>query len=469
MNRRTFLATVSATAAAAAMPRRAFAREPMDKPNIIFILADDMGIGDLGCYGQTKIQTPSIDRMAREGTRFTQAYAGSAVCGPTRCVLMTGLHTGHCTRRDNRAKANPPGQGKDKGLVPLKPDDYTVAAHLKKAGYATGGIGKWGLGNPGTTGTPDKHGFDHFYGYLDQVHAHSYYPSWLWRNGKRQELPGNQGGKRQQYSHDLFEADTLAFIRKHKDRPFFLYLPYTLPHGKYEIPSDAPYSAKPWSQQHKNYAAMCTRLDTTVGKILDLLRELGIAENTLVVFTSDNGPNPPFLKPFGSGGGFRGIKRQLYEGGIRMPTVAWWPGKVPAGKVSDFVCSQVDVFPTACELAGVRPPKGLDGMSILPTLLGKAQRPHDFLYWEIHSPFHQAVRMGKWKGIRFGTDEPPELYDLSSDPGEKSDVASKHPDVVKKVEACLAQARTPSEHWPSRPHRGRRRRKAGKARKANAK
>ena len=459
-SRREFIrrCTAGATAlAAGGLPCRPAAAAPRRLPNIIFILADDLGYGDLGCYGQKKIKTPHLDRMAAEGIRFTQCYAGSAVCAPTRCALMTGLHTGHCTRRDNTAKAGGPFKGRP--LIPLRANDSTVAAMLKQAGYVTGGIGKWGLGNPGTAGTPELHGFDHFFGYLDQVHAHDYYPTDLLRNGKKTALDGNRNGRREQYTHDLFAADTLEFIGRHKDRPFFLYLPYTLPHGKYIVPSDAPYTQESWPQQHKNYAAMVTRLDATVGHILARLKALGLDEHTLVIFMSDNGPNPPFLGQFHSAGGLRGIKRRLYEGGIRVPTIARWPGKCPAGVVSDFVWSQVDFMPTAAEMAGIEPPKNLDGMSVLPTLLGRKQKPHEFLYWEIHSPFHQAVRMGRWKGIRFGTDEPLELYDLSADPGEQDDVAAKHPGVVKKIVAYLATARTQSKYWPARPHKGKRRRK----------
>ncbi|MBL7222373.1 MAG: arylsulfatase [Candidatus Brocadiae bacterium] len=461
MHRREFLGAMGAAVVAAGRGIAAPAR----KPNIIFIMVDDLGYGDLGCYGQKLIRTPHLDRMAAEGTKFTDCYAGSAVCAPTRCVLMTGLHSGHCTRRGNRAKADLPGEGKNRGLVPLRPTDYTVATHLRKAGYVTGGIGKWGLGNPGTTGSPDKHGFDHFYGYLDQVHAHSYYPTWLWRNDQRQELAGNQGGKRQQYAHDLFEADTLDFIRRSKGKPFFLYLPYTIPHGKYEVPDTAPYTAQPWPKTQKNYAAMITRVDATVGKLFALLRELGLDEHTLVFFTSDNGPNPPFLKLFHSAGGLRGIKRSLYEGGIRMPMIVRWPGKVPAGKTSDFVWTHTDFFPTACELAGTALPKGLDGMSVLPTLLGSLQKPHDALYWEFHAPFHQAVRMGRWKGVRFGTDEPLELYDLATDRGEKTDITAQHPDVVRRIETFLATARTESPYWPAVAKRRVRARGKGKMRK----
>jgi arylsulfatase A-like enzyme len=454
MRRRQFLSTLGSAGAALAGSRTARAEDR--PPNLIYIMCDDAGYGDLGCTGQKLIQTPRLDRMAAEGTRFTDCYAGSAVCGPTRCVLMTGLHTGHCTRRGNRTNAHHPGHGKDRGLLPLQPDDYTVAAHLKKAGYVTGGIGKWGLGNAGTTGTPDKHGFDHFFGYLDQVHAHDYYTSWLWRNGERVPLPGNKGKEKRQYTHDLFEANTLDFIRRHRDKPFFLYLPYTLPHGKYVIPSDEPYSEKPWPQRDKNYAAMITRLDATVGKVLDLLRELGLAKDTLVIFTSDNGPNRPFVQQFNSAGGLRGIKRRLYEGGIRVPTIAWWPGRVPAGRVSDVPWWQTDVFPTACDLASIKPPENLDGQSVLPTLLGRPQAQQRFLYWEFHNPFHQAVRMGRWKGLRFGTEEPLELYDLAADPAEEHNVAADHPDVVKAIETHLLTARTPSQYWPARKHRRRR-------------
>ncbi|NQT87145.1 sulfatase-like hydrolase/transferase, partial [bacterium] len=298
MNRRTFLKGIGAAGVLAAGHGLA----APEKPNIIFIMVDDMGIGDVGCYGSKKVKTPNVDRMATEGTRFTDCYAGSAVCGPTRCTLLTGLHSGHATRRGNRAKANPPGTGKDRGLVPLRASDVTIGTVLKKAGYVTGAIGKWGLGNPGTTGTPEKHGFDFFYGYLDQVHAHNYYTDHLYRNTVSEPIESKV------YAHNLFEKETEGFLRKYKDKPFFLYLPYTLPHGKYVVPSDAPYSDEKWPQMVKNYAAMCTLADTTVGKILGWLTELGIDERTLVFFTSDNGPNKPFLAPLNSGGGFRGTK-----------------------------------------------------------------------------------------------------------------------------------------------------------------
>lgn len=420
-----------------------------ERPNIIYVMIDDAGYGDLG---GSIVKTPTFDRMCDEGLRFTQHYSGSSVCAPTRCVLMTGLSTGHCRRRDNTAVAAL-DDFEDRPLVFLKPEDVTVAEVLRQAGYVTGGIGKWGLGNPGSTGTPDKQGFDHFYGYLDQVHAHDYYTDWLWRDGEKQAIPGNQGKNKTTYAHDLFEQDTFDFIRKNKDRPFFLYLPYTLPHGKYEIPQDDPavalYADQPWSQTVKNYAAMITKADRTVGGVLDLLKELDLDENTIVFYTSDNGPNPPFLEPLNSGGSLRGIKRQLYEGGLRAAMVARWPGKVPAGRTSEFVWSMIDVFPTFCDLAGTATPEDLDGVSVLPTLLGKEQDPIDHVYWEIHHPFQQAVRMGNWKAIRFGTKEPLELYDLSEDEAETTDIAAKHPDIVQKIESIMVGARSESRYWPA--------------------
>ena len=454
LSRRQFLIASAAGALSALAARRARAAASADKPNIIFIMSDDQGWGDLGCYGSTAVLTPNLDRMAREGMRFTDAYTGSPVCGPARCALMTGLHSGHGTRRGNTATALQKTLN-GRPLVPLAADDFTVASLLKKAGYATGMMGKWGLGNPGTTGTPDKHGFDYYFGYLDQVHAHDYYTDYLLRNGERVELEGNKGGKTEQYTHDLFAADALRFIREHKDGPFFLYLPYTVPHGKYVVPDDAPYSGKPWPQQVKNYAAMITRMDEDIGEMFALLKESGLDEKTIVFFTSDNGPNPPFLKDLKSSGPFRGVKGQLLEGGIREPFIVRWPGKVPAGTVTDFPTIFYDFMATAADLAGVEPPKNTDGVSIVPTLLGKKPPPRDFLYWEFYSPFHQAVRIGPWKGIRWGTKDPLELYDLSKDPGETTNVAAQHPDIVKQMEAIIEREHVDSKYWPVQEHGGR--------------
>lgn len=414
------------------------------RPNIIYVMLDDAGYNDFGAMGSPHVQTPVFDRMCAEGMRFTDHYSGSAVCAPTRCVLMTGLHTGHCRRRDNQAKANR-DQTDQNGLVFLKDEDVTVAEVMKQAGYVTGGIGKWGLGNPGFDGSPDKQGFDHFLGYLDQVHAHSYYTDWLWNDGERIET-----GKR--YSHYFFEEDTLRFIRENQKKPFFLYLPYTLPHGKYEIPADDPatklYADKDWPQQVKNYAAMISRADMTVGKILDLLKELDLDENTIVFYTSDNGPNAPFMKHLNSNAPFSGGKRSLKEGGIRAVMAVRWPGHVPAGKTSDFVWDMRDVFPTSCDIAGIEAPSHLDGISVLPTLRGESQPGHSHLYWEFPVRSQQAVRMGKWKGYREGTEGAIELFDLTSDPAEKNNVAHAHPDVVQQMATIMQQSHEPNQFWP---------------------
>jgi arylsulfatase A-like enzyme len=425
------------------------------EPNIIFILADDLGYGDLGCYGQKMIQTPNLDRMAAEGMRFTQCYAGSTVCAPSRCTLMTGLHTGHCRVRGN-------------ALHPLRPEDVTVAKVLKDAGYATGLIGKWGLGEPETTGTPNRQGFDYFYGYLNQVHAHNYYPDYLWKNAERVAIDGNvvENGvarKRSQYAQDLLTQQALDFVRQHETKPFFLYLAYTTPHANnemakveghgMEVPDDAPYSDKPWPRAQRNHAAMITRLDADVGKLLKRLKQLEIDEDTIVFFSSDNGPHaeggadPLFFK---SAGPLRGHKRDLTDGGIREPMIVRWPGHVKAGGESDLVWAFWDVLPTAAELAGAKPPAGLDGISIVPTLVGKgAKKQHEFLYWEFHERgFQQAVRTGDWKAIRAKQGQPLELYDVARDPHEDKNVASKHPEVVAKIEKYLKTARTDSEHWP---------------------
>lgn len=452
MNRRKFLRAVGVGAASLAVPyiRRA-AAQPR-KPNIVFILADDLGYGHLGCYGQEKILTPNIDRLAAEGMRFTQFYAGYTVCAPSRSVLMTGLHTGHTPVRTNGGGAS------------LWDDEVTVAEVLKQAGYVTGIIGKWGLGEPGTTGIPTRQGFDYWFGYLNQRRAHNYYPDYLWRNEEKVVLEGNLGGKKTQYSHDLFTAEALQFIRKHKSEPFFLYLAYTVPHANnelgratgdgMEVPDYGPYANENWPNPEKGRAAMIYRLDRDVGKILALLKELGIDEDTIIFFSSDNGPHreggssPDF---FDSNGPLRGIKRDLYEGGIRVPMIVRWPGKINAGTVSHFPWAFWDFLPTAAEIAGVAPPQGIDGMSVLPTLLGRQQKPHEFFYWEFHERgFTQAVRMGKWKAVRFGLNEPLELYDLSTDIGEQHNIAAEHPEIVAKIEEYLKTARVDSKEFPIR-------------------
>jgi len=478
MNRRDFLRIAGSGVAAAIIQGCANTSWPAfgqtgkhKRPNIIFILADDLGYGDLGCYEQKEIATPNIDRMATEGMKFTDHYAGSTVCAPSRCCLMTGLHTGHAHIRGN-------------ALIPLRPSDVTVAELLKKAGYTTGIIGKWGLGEAGTTGIPNKKGFDYWFGYLNQRHAHNYYPEFLWRNEDRVPIEGNKlpkpepGGwgesaSKVTYSPDLFTKEALTFVEQNKDRPFFLYLAYTIPHANneagqngMEVPSLGRYADKDWPPPQKGHAAMITRMDGDIGKIMAKLKELGIDNNTIVMFSSDNGPHkeggadPAFNK---SSGLLQGYKRDLYEGGIRVPMIARWPGKIKAGSKTNHISAFWDFLPTCCELVGIETPKDIDGISILPTLLGKPERQkkHEFLYWEFHEQGKkQAVRMGDWKGVRLNVaknpDGPMELYNLKTDIGEQHNVANQpairlagqHPEIVTRIEKYMKAARTPSEQWP---------------------
>jgi arylsulfatase A-like enzyme len=417
-------------------------------PNIIFILADDAGIGDFSAYGCRYGTTPNIDRLADEGMKFTRAYSGNAVCAPSRCVLMTGLHPGH-----ELVRANRPERGGIKGRLSLPSGQMTVARLLHEAGYATGGFGKWGLGNPGTTGVPEKEGFDVFFGYYDQAHAHDYYTDHLIRNSA--DVPVPQDGKHnwQNYSQTRIANETLKFIEQNKDRPFFCYAAWTPPHADYTIPDTAPYTDRPWPDIDKNYAAMVGLVDKDVGRVMRKLKELGIDEKTLVIFASDNGANEEFI-PLGSTGGLRGYKRLLYEGGIRAPFIVRWPGRIQPGTTSDLLTSFVDFLPTAADLCGVPAPKGIDGISILPTLLGKKQMArHDSLYFEIYEPyFQQAVRWGDWKGYRLGTEAPLELYNLQTDPTEAHDVAAAYPEIVKRIEAIMAAEHIPSPHFNAPEH-----------------
>jgi len=418
----------------------------MAQPNIIFIIADDLGYGDLGCYGQKHIKTPNIDRLAIEGTRFTQCYTGSSVCAPSRNVLMTGQHTGHTRVRGNKGKVG--GIGPQR-RVPLESEDVTVAEVLKQAGYATGITGKWGLGEPDSTGIPNRQGFDEWFGYLNQDNAANYYPPYLWHNEKKLILEGNKNGQKKQYSHDLFADFALNFIRRHKDKPFFLYLPFTIPHAEYEIPSTEPYTDKPWPDNAKVHAAMITRMDADVGRIMALLKDLTVDGQTLVFFCSDNGAVNRWEGIFDSSGPLRGRKSDLYEGGIRTPMIVRWPGKVPAGKTSDAVWYFADVLPTLAELAGVKPPDNIDGISVLPTLLGKKQDTDDrFLYWEFFGNLRQAVRWRNYKAVRLAADRPLELYDLAKDGAETNDIAAQCPDVMARIEDYLKTARTDSPNWP---------------------
>jgi arylsulfatase A-like enzyme len=430
------------------------------RPNIIFIQADDLGYGDLSCYGQRKFKTPNIDRLAAEGMRFTQYYAGSTVCAPSRSALMTGQHTGHTRIRGNARH-------------PLLPEDVTVAEVMKSApgaGYKTALIGKWGLGEAGTTGVPNRQGFDYFFGYLNQRHAHNYYPTFLWRDEDRVKLRNvvpdedEEGSgvstNRADYTHDLMAEESLKFVERNSGGPFFLYLAFTIPHANneaknkgMEVPDLGEFASEDWPDQEKAKAAMITRLDRDVGRLMSLLKKLGIDDNTLVFFTSDNGPHreggadPDF---FDSNGPLRGIKRDLYEGGIRVPMIARWPKRIKAGAKSDQVWAHWDLLPTLAEIAGVKPPANIDGISMLNALLGRRQRNHEFLYWEFHERgFAQAVRTGDWKAVRKSPDSPLELYNLKNDLGEQNDVAVKHPEVVKKIEDYLKTARAESELWPT--------------------
>jgi len=448
---------------------------PQAKPNIIFILADDLGIGDVGAYGQQKIRTPNIDRIAAEGMRFTGFYSGHCVCAPSRCALMTGKHTGHSVVRNNMQRSP-----NDEGQVPMPQGTVTVPQLLKKAGYATAIVGKWGLGMPEDKSSPLDFGFDHHYGYLCQGVAHTYYPPYLWRDNAKETLDGNPPydpsmrgvipptGKT--YSADLIDNDGLSWVRTHKGGPFFLYFASTVPHLSLQVPDDslAEYKGKWAETPYRNtkhyannetpratYAAMITRFDHDVGRLLDLLKELNLDDNTLVFFSSDNGAVFPLAGTdpvfFGSTGGLRGYKQDLYEGGIRTPFLARWPGHVTAGSTSDLMGAFWDLMPTFCDLTGTMPPADIDGISILPTLLGQpGQKPHDHLYWEYHSGGSaQAVRFGEWKAIRNGVkkapDSTPELYNIQTDPTEKTNVAAENPEVAAKAALLMKSARIPSE------------------------
>lgn len=451
-----------------------------DRPNLIWIMADDLGYGEVGCYGQQVIQTPRLDRMAAEGLRFTQFYAGATVCAPSRSVLMTGQHQGHTRVRGNAGRENPAAQA-------LKPGDITVAAVLQKAGYRTALIGKWGLGDVGAaeSGLPRKHGFDSFFGYLNQHHAHNHFPAYLWRNEDRVPLPnvvtpvGEYGGgyatEGKVYADDLFAEEALQFVSANKGRPFFLYWSPVIPHANNErtrilgdgahVPDYGPYADKDWPAQDKGQAAMITRLDGYVGRLLDALRQHGLAQHTLVIFTSDNGPHNESkhdLRRFNPAGPLTGTKRSLTDGGIRVPCLAWWPGRVAAGTVSPHVGYFGDWMATAAELAGAPTPANVDSLSFVPALLGQAaaQRQHEFLYWEFHEGgFRQAaLYQGRWKGLRSGgPDAPLVLYDLQHDIAEKTDVAAQQPAIAQTISAYLPTARTELAEWeprwrkPSRP------------------
>jgi arylsulfatase A len=447
------------------------------QPNVIYIMADDLGYGDLGCYGQEKIRTPFIDQMAAEGMRFTDHYSGHPVCAPSRCSLMTGLHNGHAVIRGNY-EVRPEGQ------LAIPSDAVTVAEIFKQAGYATGGVGKWGLGGPDSEGHPNNQGFDYWYGHLCQRKAHSYYPDYVWRNNEKVVFADNNPAEQKgEYIHDYFTEEALQFVEREKDGPFFLYLPYSIPHLEFVAPEDSmeeyrgkfpetpfagtgyheelpespdiPFPGNYGPQTHPRaaYAAMITRMDRDVGKLLTLLKELNIDDNTLVIFTSDNGAaqgKSADAEFFNSCPGMKGSKGYVYEGGIRVPFIARWPGKIQPGTVSEHVSAFWDFLPTAVDITGVATPSETDGISYLPTLLGQnTQEMHEYLYWEfkVMGMATQAVRLNNWKAVRFGP-RPLELYDLSNDMAEQHNLADAQPEIAALISRIMMDARTESKEFP---------------------
>jgi len=442
-------------------------------PNIVFILADDLGYGDLSCYGQQKFSTPNIDGLAKQGMLFLQHYTGCTVSAPSRSSLMTGLHTGHTPIRGNK-------QWEPEGQWPLPAKSYTIPEMLKTKGYKTGAFGKWGLGFIGTEGDPNTQGIDEFFGFNCQSLAHNYYPDHLWHNDEKILLHENDNGQKGIYSADTIHKAALDFIEAQKNNPFFLFYPTTIPHaelfakeeymkmfrGKFDPEKSfvgidngpdfrlGPYGSQP--EGHAAFAAMITELDDYVGEILAKIKELGLEQNTIVIFASDNGPHleagadPDY---FNCNGDLRGYKRDMYEGGIRTPLLVKWPGVVKSGSKSDHISAFWDFMPTLADITGIKVPDGIDGISFLPTLLGKEQKQHEYLYWEFHEQGGKiAVRMGKWKAVKNNVDKTPqgntELYDLSADIGETKDVASLNPEIVKKMEEIMKQAHTPSDVFP---------------------
>jgi arylsulfatase A len=470
-SRRDFLKTAGALGATLLPARKILmpTLKPSRRPNIVFVLGDDLGYAELGCFGQQKIKTPNIDTLAGDGIRFTQNYSGSPVCAPSRCVLLTGLHSGHAFIRDNR-EVQPEGQ------LPIPAGTVTLPKLLKEEGYTNVAIGKWGLGFPGSEGEPTRQGFDHFFGYNCQRHAHNYYPKYLWRNGRKVTLEGNDAGLTgKQYAPDLFEAEALDFIRSHKDRPFFLHFVTTVPHLALQVPEDSlgeykgkwedpPYDGKngylPQKYPRAAYAAMVTRMDRSVGRIMALLRQLGLDGDTIVMISSDNGStfktggyDPDFFKGTGP---FRSSKGSLYEGGIRVPLIVRWSGRIEPGRTTEHVASLQDVLPTLLEAVGaaLRIPAGIDGLSFLPTLLGSGKQPeHDYLYAEFPGyGGQQVVRLARWKGVRQdllkNPNAPIELYDLAVDIGEQNNLAQKYPEVVENIRRIMRSARKPSKEFP---------------------
>jgi arylsulfatase A len=478
MKRRDFFKTVGLGTAGLALSQVQFCQRTLrQKPNIIFILADDLGYGELGCYGQNIIRTPNIDTLAAEGMRFTQFYSGSPVCAPSRCVLLTGKHTGHAYIRDNgnpEGRVLDPDRGQFPGQHPIPDSEVTLAELLHDQGYATGAMGKWGLGQIDTSGDPNHQGFDLFYGYNCQVHAHNHYPRFLLRNHHKEMLPGNDrtltGG---QYSQDLFIKEAKRFIRENKDRSFFLYLPFIIPHLSIQVPdetlsiykgiiSESDYVHRGYLKHpypRAGYAAMVTHMDKGIGQIMALLKELELDRNTIVFFSSDNGPTYNRLggsdsEFFRSAGPFRGLKGSLYEGGIRVPLIARYPGHIQAGSVNHHVAAFWDILPTICDLSQIDPPSSIDGISLASTLLGQPQKQHEFFYWEFPDyGGQQAVRLGNWKAIRTGLKEEEadtriQLYDLETDPSEAKNVADRYPEIVSRCRNIVKIDRVESRLFP---------------------
>ena len=470
---------------------RATLEENARQPNIIYILADDLGYRELGSYGQTKIKTPNLDRLATQGMRFTQHYSGNPVCATARCVLLTGKHPGHAFIRNNK-EVGGWGPEQPEGQWPLPSEEFTIAEMLHDAGYVTGAFGKWGLGGPGSTGHPNEQGFDHFYGYLCQRVAHNYYPTHLWRNhdvdvqhnndyfSAHQKIDGPLATEEEYYERydggdyapTEIAQEALAFIRKNKDRPFFLYYPTVIPHVALQAPrafidmyprewDEKPYLGQggylPHPRPRAAYAAMISYMDDNIGRIMDLLDELGLAQNTIVMFSSDNGTSYAGgvdMKFFGSLGELRGRKGDLYEGGIRVPMIVRWPGRIEAGSQTDHLSAFWDVMPTLAELAGTEIPGSTDGVSFAPTLLGEGEQGiAPYLYWEFTGyGGQQVVRLGDWKGIRRDIVKKQnlevELYNLADDVGETTNLAKEHPDIVARMESVMREARTPSALFP---------------------
>lgn len=475
MNRRGFLQKVGFTLSAFTLTgcsdsiSNRSAESRRKKPNIIYILADDLGYADVGCYGQKKIKTPHIDQLAAEGMKFTQHYSGNPVCAPSRCTLMTGLHTGHAQIRGNKQVGGSEGWRLGStvgGQWPLKEGTVTVGKILQKAGYITGAFGKWGLGRVGSTGEPAKQGIDYFFGYNCQRQAHTYYPNHLWRNNEIVKIPQNENGREEIYSQDLIAEEALKFIKRNKDKPFFCYVPSTIPHVALQVPEeslaqylgkwpDPPYDGKKGYVPHLHpracYAAMVSLLDRDVGRIMTLLKKLKLDRDTLVIFSSDNGPtyaggvDADFFK---SAGPLRGLKGSVYEGGVRVPFIARWLGKIKPNTTTDLVSAFWDFLPTCCDLLNIEPPPNIDGLSYLSTLLGhpEKQKHHKYLYWELRG--RQGVRMGDWKAVRLRSDRKIQLYNLAKDIAESNDVADKYPEILAQMADIMTNGRTKSDIFP---------------------